>query len=71
MSTPLRTAVIIGSTGPGRFGPVFDATGRPTNPAAAEAAVHTMLDDLVWWATARRAARARDTADASVDDEAA
>ncbi|MCU1396165.1 MAG: NADPH-dependent reductase [Ilumatobacteraceae bacterium] len=41
----------------------FDADGNLVNPAMAEAAVATMLDDLRWWATALRAAKAADAAE--------
>lgn len=36
----------------------FDEHGVPVDRAAVEAAAHTMLDELVWWALALRAARA-------------
>jgi NAD(P)H-dependent FMN reductase len=35
----------------------FDADGRLADPAMAEVATTTMLDDLVWWAAALRSAR--------------
>ena len=37
--------------------PMFDEAGAPKEPAATAAAVTTMLDHLVWWATALRTAR--------------
>ena len=37
----------------------FNETGMLDDPAAATAAVTTMMDDLVWWADALRAARER------------
>ena len=36
----------------------FDSTGEPVEPAGCNAAAKTMLDQLVWWASALRAARA-------------
>lgn len=36
----------------------FDKGGEPRDPSACEAAAKTMLDDLAWWARARRTARA-------------
>jgi NAD(P)H-dependent FMN reductase len=36
---------------------LFDSSGAPVDPAVCNAAAHTMLDDLVWWARALRAAR--------------
>lgn len=38
----------------------FDAEGMLTEPAMAELATTTMLDDLVWWATALRDAKLAD-----------
>ncbi|CAL9450706.1 FMN reductase [Streptomyces griseomycini] len=35
----------------------FDDEGRPRDPARPDAAAKTMLDQLVWWATALREAR--------------
>ncbi|MGW6935361.1 NADPH-dependent FMN reductase [Lentzea sp. NPDC054927] len=35
----------------------FDADGEPVEPAGCGAAAKTMLDELVWWALALRAAR--------------
>ncbi|MGH9093797.1 MAG: NADPH-dependent FMN reductase, partial [Acidimicrobiales bacterium] len=35
----------------------FDGSGRPHDPEGAEGAATVMLDQLVWWATALRAAR--------------
>jgi len=43
---------------------LFDAEGRLGEPAMAETATVTMLDDLVWWANALREAK---LADALVD----
>lgn len=37
----------------------FDADGNPKEPAGCSAATKTMLDQLVWWGTALREARAR------------
>lgn len=36
----------------------FDAAGQPTDPETVNAAAKLMLDQLVWWATALRTARA-------------
>ncbi len=40
-------------------GAAFDDEGRLKDPAGADAAAKTMLDQLVWWATALREARRR------------
>ncbi|MFF8030801.1 MULTISPECIES: NADPH-dependent FMN reductase [unclassified Streptomyces] len=40
-------------------GAAFDDEGRPKDPAGPDAAAKTMLDQLVWWATALREARER------------
>nr|WP_165984160.1 NAD(P)H-dependent oxidoreductase [Streptomyces sp. YIM 98790] len=37
----------------------FDPQGRPKEPQGCSAAAKTMLDQLVWWATALREARAK------------
>ena len=39
----------------------FDDNGKPRNPTACNGSATTMLDQLVWWATALRTARAADT----------
>lgn len=39
---------------------LFDAEGRLVDPAMAELATTTMLDDLVWWAEALRVAKLAD-----------
>lgn len=41
---------------------LFDEAGQPTEPSGCNAAAHTMLDHLAWWATALRTARHADTA---------
>ncbi|MFJ2471583.1 NADPH-dependent FMN reductase [Streptomyces sp. NPDC087659] len=40
-------------------GEQFDSEGRHRDPAAPEAAVKTMLDQLAWWGSALREAKAR------------
>jgi NAD(P)H-dependent FMN reductase len=39
----------------------FDESGQPREPAGCSAAAKTMLDQLTWWATALRTARAADS----------
>jgi len=41
---------------------LFDAAGQASEPSGCNAAAHTMLEHLAWWATALRTARAADTA---------
>jgi NAD(P)H-dependent FMN reductase len=38
----------------------FDEAGQPTEPSGCNAAAHTMLEHLAWWANALRTARAAD-----------
>jgi NAD(P)H-dependent FMN reductase len=40
---------------------LFDPTGEPIDPTGCNAAARAMLDDVVWWATALRAARSDHT----------
>jgi NAD(P)H-dependent FMN reductase len=70
MDSPVRVAIIIGSTREGRFGPTVarwfaeqaaprdDLSGQPLDAAGTGAAAKTMLDQLAWWAVALRNARA-------------
>lgn len=51
-SMPLRSAVLIGLVGQ-----AFDADGEPTSPMTG-VALQLLLDDLVWWGSALRSARA-------------
>jgi NAD(P)H-dependent FMN reductase len=46
---------------------LFDETGTPRDPARSNAAAATMLDQLAWWATALRTARAADGAPREAD----
>jgi NAD(P)H-dependent FMN reductase len=41
---------------------LFDSAGQPHEPAGCNAGAKTMLDQLAWWATALRTARAADEA---------
>lgn len=41
----------------------FDESGEPHEPIRCNADAETMLDELAWWATALRTARAADTGD--------
>ncbi|MCU1399671.1 MAG: NADPH-dependent reductase [Acidimicrobiales bacterium] len=45
---------------------LFDGSGALIDPVDADVAGTTMLDDLLWWATALRAAKAADAAGAQV-----
>jgi NAD(P)H-dependent FMN reductase len=49
---PLRNSVLLPFVGT-----AFDENGQPTNPAT-ETAASIMLDDLAWWGTALKKARA-------------
>jgi len=49
---PLRSTVVVPAVGE-----AFDDSGQPVNPRAAAAAA-ILLDDLQWWATALKTARA-------------